>query len=170
MTIPLMILAGCAVVAGAVFGPTGWLEHHLRGMFGFEGLGHSPHEFSWGTPVLGLAVGLAGVALSYLLYATPNPGPARLAATFRPLHQASLNKFYVDEIYQWTVMKILWVSAAALRFLDIEFVERTIVGIATAPRAIGRNALAVYQNGLIQFYAAASAVSVAILLLLLLFS
>jgi len=67
-------------------------------------------------------------------------------------------------------MKLLWVSAAVLRFLDVEFVERAIVGIATAPRAIGRNALAVYQNGLIQFYAAATAASVAILLWLLLFS
>jgi len=170
MTIPLMILAGCAVLAGVVFGPTGWIEHHLQRMFGFEGLGHAEHQFGWGTPVLGLVVGLAGIGLSYLLYGEPNPAPARIAAAVRPLYLASLNKFYVDEIYQWTVMKLLWVSAAVLRFLDVEFVERAIVGIATAPRAIGRNALAVYQNGLIQFYAAATAASVAILLWLLLFS
>ncbi len=170
MTWPLMILAGCAVVVGFLFGSTGWLEHHLQGMYGFEGLGHAPHAFGWGTPILGMVAGLAGIGLAYLLYGEPSPAPARLAATFRPLYVASLNKFYVDEIYQWTVMKVLWVSAAVLRFLDISFVERTIVGIATAPRAIGRNALAVYQNGLIQFYAAATAASVAILLLILLFS
>ncbi len=42
-----------------------------------------------------------------------------------------------------------------------------MIGVAWIPRLIGRRVLATYQNGLIQFYAAVSAASVAVLLLIL---
>ena len=43
MTIPLMVLAGCAVLVGLLFGPTTWFEHHLEQTLGFEALGHAEH-------------------------------------------------------------------------------------------------------------------------------
>ena len=41
--------------------------------------------------------------------------------------------------------------------------------IAKLPRMVAKDVLAQYQNGLLQFYAAASAIGVAVLLLILLF-
>ena len=49
--------------------------------------------------------GLAGIALAYSLYAQPSPVPGRLASQLRPLYEASLHKFYVDEVYDWVVVK-----------------------------------------------------------------
>ena len=46
-------------------------------------------------------------------------------------------------------------------------VDRLVVGHRLVPRLVGRDTLAPFQNGLIQFYAAASALGVAVLLLLL---
>ena len=43
-----------------------------------------------------------------------------------------------------------------------------MVGVAKLPRLFGRGVLAPYQNGLIQFYAAVSALSVAVLVSLIL--
>jgi hypothetical protein len=52
--------------------------------------------------------------------------------------------------------------------LDDHVVDRVVEGVAGLPSLIGRDWLASYQNGLIQFYAAGAAVSVAALLLILL--
>ena len=47
-------------------------------------------------------------------------------------------------------------------FLDTYLVDWLVTRVALVPRSIARARLAVYQNGLIQFYAAASAMSVAL--------
>jgi NADH-quinone oxidoreductase subunit L len=52
--------------------------------------------------------------------------------------------------------------------VDTYVVDRLVTGVALVPRAFARARLSLYQNGLIQFYAAASAMSVAVLLLILL--
>lgn len=170
MTFPLMILAGCAVLVGILFGPTGFFEGHLEHTLGFEGLPEGHHAFSWATAIISTIAGLAGIALAYTLYAVPSPIPSRIAASIRPLYRASLDKFYVDELYHLTVMKLVQGLAAASRVFDVVVIDRLVEGVARTPRLAARDVLSKYQNGLIQFYAAASALSVAVLLLVLLFS
>jgi NADH-quinone oxidoreductase subunit L len=169
MTFPLIALAACAALAGVVFGTTGWFESHLEGTLGFERLVEAHHVFGLATPILSTIVAVAGVALAYVMYAEPSPWPARVASSVRPLYRASVNKFYVDEIYHWTVMKALLGLAVASKILDVELVDRLVVGIARMPGRLGRDVLAGYQNGLLQFYAAVSALSVVVLLVILLF-
>jgi NADH-quinone oxidoreductase subunit L len=86
----------------------------------------------------------------------------------RPLYEASLNKFYVDELYDWLVVKTTRVAAVLSEFLDIYLVDQLVTSIARLPGKLSRSLLAGYQNGLIQFYAAASALAVAVLLLIML--
>jgi len=169
MTYPLIALAVCAALAGLVFGATGWFESHLEGTLGFEHLAHGEHAFSWATAIISTIAAASGIGLAYKLYAEPSPIPARIASSIRPLYQASLNKFYIDELYHWTVMKVVTTAAAISRLFDVEVVDRLVVGIAKVPAMLGRDALARYQNGLIQFYAAVSALSVVVLLVILLF-
>ena len=52
--------------------------------------------------------------------------------------------------------------------LGLPFEDGLVQGIAKLPKLFGREVLAPYQNGLIQFYVAVSALGVAILFLLLL--
>jgi NADH-quinone oxidoreductase subunit L len=176
MTIPLLALAGFTVligliglVAGPFFGgTTAWFAGHLHETLGFEGLGHEEHGFSWLTAILGTLAGLGGLGLSYRMYAEPSPLPGQLADRFRPLYEASLHKFYVDEIYEWVVVRPIRALAFVCEFLDDYLVDRLVLGVARFPRFIGRERLASFQNGLIQFYAAISALSVAVLLFFLL--
>jgi NADH-quinone oxidoreductase subunit L len=176
MTFPLIALAGCTVliglvclVAGPFFGgATEWFAAHLHKTLAFESLGHEEHAFSWMTAVIGTLVGVLGIGLSYVMYAQPSPIPGRLTDRLRPLYQASLDKFYIDEVYQWAVVRPTRALAVVCEFLDDYVVDRLVTGVAFIPRAIGRQRLAPLQNGLIQFYAAVSAVSVAALLLILL--
>jgi NADH-quinone oxidoreductase subunit L len=175
MTYPLVALAGCTVliglvclVAGPFSGTSEWFAHHLHATLGFESLGREAHHFDWGTAALGTLAGLLGIGLSYFLYAEPGPAPARLVERLRPLYEASLHKFYVDEVYEWVVVRPTRALAVVCDFLDAYLVDRLVIGVAMLPRWFGRTMLARYQNGLIQFYAGAGALSVAVLLLIFL--
>jgi NADH-quinone oxidoreductase subunit L len=174
MTIPLLALAGCTILIGLFClligpffgGPTEWFAGHLEKTLGFEALGHADHAFSWMTAILGTLVGVAGIGLSYYLYGQ-GKAAIPLGPRIRPLYEASLNKFYVDEIYQGLIVKPLRGLAIVCEFLDIYLVDGLVTGVASLPRWIGRRWLSGYQNGLIQFYAAVSAASVALLLVVL---
>ncbi len=168
MTYPLLVLAACAVLAGVFFGPTHLFEHHLHKTLGWELLGHGEHGFDLATALVSTVAGLLGIGLAYRFYAVESPLPGRLATRFRLLYEASLNKFYVDEAYDWAVVKITMALAIVCEFLDVYLVDQLVIGIAKLPRKLGKNLLAGYQNGLIQFYAAVSALGVAVLLFILL--
>jgi NADH-quinone oxidoreductase subunit L len=173
MTYPLIALAGCTgliglicLVAGPFAGTTEWFAHHLHSTFGFESLGHFEHHFDWATAILGTLAALGGLALSYVLYGRDNVSIA-LPARLRPLYEASLSKFYVDEIYEWFIARPTRAFAIVCDFVDTYFVDASARGIAKLPRGVGRAVLARHQNGLIQFYAGASVLCVAVLLLVL---
>jgi NADH-quinone oxidoreductase subunit L len=174
MTYPLRALAGCTVligliclVAGPFAGTTEWFAHHLHATLGFDSLDHEVHHFDWATAALGTIAGLAGIGLAYFLFGTADV-PLRLEARFKAVYEASAHKFYVDEVYDWVVVRPTRALAVVCGFLDDYLVDRLVTAVAMVPPWLGRNVLARYQNGLIQFYAAASALSVAVLLLILL--
>jgi len=169
MTIPLLVLAVCAGFVGIIFGPTGLFAGHLERTPGFGDLGHSDHGFDWVTAFVGTLVGLVGLALSWWMYAKPSDVPARLAERLRPLYEASYRKFGIDTLYDWVVVSPTRGLAIVCKYLDIYLVDNLIVrGAAWLPRYVARDWLAPFQNGLIQFYAAVAALSVALLLLALL--
>ncbi|WP_422926396.1 NADH-quinone oxidoreductase subunit L [Singulisphaera sp. PoT] len=171
MTIPLMVLAVCAALVGIAFGPlTGLFEHHLDKSLGFEHLPHfEHHSYDWATAIVGTLVGVIGLVASYLLYGNPSPVPAKLARALKPLYLASYNKFWVDELYVVLFVKPVRILGSVLAFLDRFLVHGALVrGTAWIPRLVGRDLLAPLQNGLVQFYAAVTALGLAGLLWIIL--
>jgi NADH-quinone oxidoreductase subunit L len=171
MTIPLIILALGALIVGLAFGPTGLFEKHLHHTFGFERLtAVAHHAAGWSTPIIGLLAGLLGLGLSYALYAAPSPVPGQITARLGRLYRASLNKFYVDEFYEALVVRTTLGAAKVVEFLDTYLVDGLVQFTAWVPRLVGRELLGPFQNGLVQFYAAVTALGVAGLLWVLLLS
>ncbi|WP_435018960.1 NADH-quinone oxidoreductase subunit L [Tundrisphaera sp. TA3] len=172
MAIPLMILAVCAALVGLVFGAQtfGWFEHHLELTHGLEAVeGHHMPGFDWSVATVGTLVGVIGIALSYAMYGTRSALPAKLASGLRPLYLASLHKFFIDEIYTRIVILPTRVLAFTAELLDKTLVDGLVQMFAWVPRIVGRNLLGPVQNGLIQWYAVVTALSVSLLLLAMLF-
>ena len=180
MTVPLMILAVCAVLVGLVFGASGLFERHLEKTFAFEDLiprsihraeaAHAgpAHAPAGATPYVGVLAGVLGIGLAYVLYASPSPIPGRVASTFGRAYRASLNKFYVDEMYGALILKPLAWTTTITQFLDDYVVRGLVLAVSWVPRIIGRYMLAPFQNGLVQFYAGVTAAGVVLLLWILL--
>ena len=171
MTIPLVVLAACSLVVGALFGPlTGLFEHHVIGGTRLFDTLQPIHEHSVDYFTMGVSTvaGLLGLGLAWMLYGEPSPVPAQLARAFGPLYRASLNKFGVDELYSGLIVGPTWLLAQVSKFFDVYVVDGLVRLTAWIPRFVGGDLLAPFQNGLIQFYAAVTALSVACLLVILL--
>jgi NADH-quinone oxidoreductase subunit L len=171
MTVPLMILAVCALLVGLIFGPTKLFEHHLQQTPGLHAPeGEAEHAFDWMTAGVGTLAGVLGLGLAAIIYLKPVPAEKRLAGSRNPLYLASLHKFYVDELY---VRVIVWPTrflALTAEFLDKFLIDTVIIGtISSTPRVFGRYILGRAQNGLIQNYAWWTSLGVGVVLLLLIF-
>jgi proton-translocating NADH-quinone oxidoreductase chain L len=166
MWVPLVILAVCAALVGVIFAEptTGWFAHHVEHTPGLAMPKDFHHSFDMGTAAIGTLAALLGLGLSYFFYALRSPIPARLATKFRPLYLASLNKFYIDELYDRIIILPTIILSKTAEFIDVVVVENLVQLAAWIPRAFGRYALGPFQNGLIQFYAGATALGVAVLL------
>ena len=177
MTVPLIILAGCALLVGLVFGgTTGLFEHHVHQTIQLHSAdepwteGHETgHEFDWTTATVGTLAAVAGLVLSFAFYGRPSPVPARLAASLGPLYRASLNKFYVDEAYNAAIVWPTRLLGLTAEFLDKFLVDGIVQGVSWVPRLVGKKLLGPIQNGLIQYYAAVTALSIGIFLLAILY-
>ena len=174
MTVPLLILAACATLVGVLFGPIGWFEHHLE----LTAQLHAKADqvvapgFDWLTATLGTVVGLVGLSLSYVFYANDarvSPVPGRMAESLRPLYRASMARFGVDELYNTVLVWPTRMLGNVADFLDKFLVDGLVQFVAYVPQSLGKHVFARIQNGLVQYYAAVTALSVTVLLLALMF-
>jgi len=166
MTLPLIILA-----VGSIF--TGWLgapeylwgsrwDHWLEPLFG-----PTAHHGSVGTEVIvtlvTVAVVAAGIYLAYEKYGKAGATIAEPAAG-NWLQQLSLNKFYVDEFYDWVLVRpFTKISSFFAHFVDPWVIDGAVNGVAAAARGASTIWRAI-QTGNVQHYAAMFLVGVLALL------
>ena len=134
------------LVAGPFWGTTEWFAHHLHATLGFESMGKVEHHFDWATAITGTLAAVAGRCQLQALRpsscrAGSPPGQPLYEPMFnrlfaggtKPLYEASLNKFYVDEIYEWAVARPTRAVAILCDFFDAYFVDRLISGLPSFP-------------------------------------
>jgi len=176
MTVPLVILAACALVVGALFELT-----HLFGDF----LEQTPslasasaesdqvpaETLSHTTVALtSTLVALAGLALAALLYLGPREQLVRRLSDVMDrlgLYRLSRNKFFLDEIYYGLVVAPLKGLARLCCLVDRTLIDGLVNLCGRVPLWDGAM-LRPLQNGMTQFYALGMILSVLVLIAVLL--
>ena len=136
---PLRILALGALLIGYVGLPRmgtwdkNWFGHFLEPVvadIGHHGTAHHASVFQE-LVLMGLSVAVAGagIYLAWRFYGGTQALSAgeRFAARFPALHQVLLNKYYVDEFYDATVVQGTWSTARRLFRFDASFIDGFIV-------------------------------------------
>ncbi|MGH7232246.1 MAG: NADH-quinone oxidoreductase subunit L [Nitrospiraceae bacterium] len=100
MTVPLVILAGLSIGAGYL-GIPGFLDPVFSGADD----GHHGGPAAIGIMIAATLLGLAGIAVAYVFFVASPHLPDQLARRWQHLYQLSLNKWYVDEAYDQTVVR-----------------------------------------------------------------
>jgi NADH-quinone oxidoreductase subunit L len=161
MTVPLMVLSAGAVVAGFSQELTGWLGNFLGKSFSVTMAARVtkdasvpvPTGIDWSMFTMSGSAALAGFGLAYLFYVARPGLPAKIARGAGDLYQLSLNKFYLDELYNAFIVRPLTALAVVASWVE-SLVDGLVLVVASLPRALGA-LLRPVQNGLVQFYALA---------------
>jgi NADH-quinone oxidoreductase subunit L len=144
MTLPLQVLAVLSAVGGLLIGFPGVL-FHLEGwsfidrfmapvVLQAHGDGHHEHAVSlgleWLLVGLSVAVALAGIAVAYRFYRIDRSWsrPHYLASRFAFVYRLLLNKYWVDELYDATVVNGTIKLAEVLWEVDARVVDGAVNG------------------------------------------
>ncbi|MEW6720715.1 MAG: NADH-quinone oxidoreductase subunit L [Thermodesulfobacteriota bacterium] len=156
MTVPLMILAllsvtggwiGIPAVLGGAVGVPNLFEHWLAPVFhggapaAAHGAGEAAHHsaaLEIGLMALSVGIALGGIALAYRLYRARPEKPAEIARRWPVLYDAVRNKYYVDEIYEWAVVRRVVAGAEWLwSAFDAHFIDGIVNGLGNLVRDAG---------------------------------
>jgi NADH-quinone oxidoreductase subunit L len=134
MTIPLIVLAACAILFSVVLTPAWpWLESYLTG--------HVPHFDARLLIQLMIVVSLvlvgAGIAAGVWFYREAgdvDPLQQKQPALFRFLE----NKMWIDEIYDRTIIAISRLAARVSDWMDRNFWDGLVRGVGAVGQLFGR--------------------------------
>jgi NADH-quinone oxidoreductase subunit L len=167
MTIPLMVLAFFSIVSGWVSWPKAWhgseaFDRYLDPVFSpaTETLRNlSPEHVSDLSPgtLMGLSILAAalGIAIALWWYLKSTDIPRLVAERYADLYQILTHKYYVDEFYDWLIVRPLCVISDKFlwRIVDAGAIDNVMVnGTAESTAGIG-DVLRRIQSGNIPSYA-----------------
>ncbi|MGH9339707.1 MAG: NADH-quinone oxidoreductase subunit L [Acidobacteriota bacterium] len=165
--IPLILLAVFSIFAGYLGLPAylganrleAFLEPSFQHKYEAEVLhADGPHGHATSTEIIltfaALLVVLVGIFLAWKAYVQNRDLPRRLAARFSGLYHVLLNKFYVDELYDKTLVhptrdgarSVLW------RAVDVNVIDRIVNGTASTMQSWS-DIVRRIQSGYVRSYA-----------------
>ncbi len=167
MTVPLIILAGGAMLSGVLF--AGYFVGHdyaefWRGALTLAGenVMEAAHHVPGWVKLMPLIMSASGFVLSWLCYVKAPDVPGRIARMHAPIYQFLLNKWYFDEIYDFLFVRpakalgrFLWKKGdgATIDGLGPDGVSAAVANLAARARRL--------QSGYVYHYAFAMLIGVA---------
>ena len=133
MTVPLMILAGLAVVGGFLGFPPehGWFHGFLHDVA--TPMGAEPHAVDMNTllSLMGVAVAIAlgGWGLAHYMYSTRPQMANEWAEKSPQVYTTLLNKYYVDEFYDRVIVEPFKKLGMLWDWFDQHIIDRFVNGI-----------------------------------------
>ena len=146
MTIPLIILAVLSIAAGYL-----GISHFLNPVFG-ESEGHHGAA-SLVIMAVATILGLVGIGAAYVTYVQSPWLADRLADQWRQVYRLSLNKWFVDEAYDRTIVQPTFRMADRMwAQIDVGMIDGAVNGVARAV-AWWSWVMRLFQSGQTQHYA-----------------
>jgi NADH-quinone oxidoreductase subunit L len=170
MELTLFVLAGLAIVGGAlnlphVFTHTdGFLDRFLAPLVGTKVLSMTAAaEYLF--MAKSVVIAIAGIALGYVLYGKGVPTKAAESVVESgPLHGILYNKWFVDELYQNTIIRFTrFLGSLAAMVIDPWIIDGILVKLSSGVVTASGRILRKPQTGNVQSYAAMFVVAVAII-------
>ena len=167
MTAPLLVLAALAVVSGAVaFDGVGELLGFAGGI-GYVVFTEAGHAFAFHPDIAATATvsALLAVAAGLVYWRGTAERAARARAWAPEIHRLLVNRYYLDELYQAAIDRLVLGAAGVVSWVDDRIVNRT--GVDGGAQGIGYAGLRLkfLQTGRIPNYALAMALGIVTLAL-----
>ena len=162
MSLPLVLLAVLSVLGGLLnwpkaLGGSALFEHWLEPMWpGLHKAGvHAfSHALEYGLMALSVAVAATAIVVVFFLYRSHTDKIKALAENMPLLYEASLNKYWVDEIYKALIIEPLkrLSDKVLFRFVDVGIVDGAVNGVGSVTK-LWAELWKRMQSGQVQTYA-----------------
>jgi NADH-quinone oxidoreductase subunit L len=164
MVLPLAVLAVLALTAG-LLAPAWTSDYQGFGAWLFH---DEPHAYKVNVMVMALSVALAvgGFALGWALYVKGSLSPDRIRRQMSGLHTLTVNKFYIDELYQWGIDRVVLVFANFMAIFDRIVVNDTGVNGTGRSVLLSGLRLRYIETGKVYNYALGMGVGVVVIALI----
>jgi NADH-quinone oxidoreductase subunit L len=148
MTVPLIILAVFATVAGFVNVPG------LTSGFSSYIYFRHPHplEFRPELAFLSLSAALAGILVAWLYYGKRQYSADELVAKYPAIYHVLLNKYYFDELYFWVIRNVQDVAAIVCNWFEEWIIITTFVNGTSRMTRWAGGVLRLTQTGQLATY------------------
>ena len=181
MTLPLVLLAALAAGTGLLAVGGWWPGFEGLGGWLFHDEPH-PYKVNAGVMAASVALAVVGFGAGWAMWGSGteapaesrrqrraarqagepvydrHPIPARLQAQFSVLHTLVVNKFYVDEVYQWVIDRVALAVANFMALFDRVVVNDTGVNGTGRSVMLSGLALKLLQTGKVYNYALGMAI------------
>ncbi|MHB8231289.1 MAG: NADH-quinone oxidoreductase subunit L [bacterium] len=169
MTIPMIILASAAAIIGFAGMPPfndslfySFLHVDFKNAHNFAPFVNNVPWYI--LSLISVLAGLLGIYIAYLLYIKKAVDPEKIKSIFKPVYELSYNKVYIDEIYNFIIVKPLLAFAGFLwKVIDVKVIDGAVNGTASAFALFSDKAKKI-QNGMLMSYILTLSVGVAALL------
>ena len=162
MALPLVILAVLSVVGGFLnwpkaLGGSALFEHWLEPMWPtvHEAGAHAfSHALEYGLMALSVGIALTAIVVVIFLYRSHTDKIKAFAEHMHLFYEASLNKYWVDEIYKALIIDPLKLLSdkVLFRFVDVGIVDGAVNGVGSVTR-LWAELWKRMQSGQVQTYA-----------------
>jgi NADH-quinone oxidoreductase subunit L len=161
ITVPLMLLAFFALTVGFI--AFGWSGGY-RG-FGDFLAGEGRFHFKPWLTAIALVLALGGVAIGWLTYIRGSISHQRVAQRYSTLHRVLVNKYYVDDIYQRVIVRVVLTLGGIVAWFDRVVVNDAGVNGSALSVMLSALRLRYVQTGRMYNYGLAMALGVVALAL-----
>jgi NADH-quinone oxidoreductase subunit L len=168
MTVPLVVLAVLSVIGGWIGIPKAlsfgadingfgkWLAP-MFGAHGGEGAGehggaHAGAAVELGFMALAVGIALVGIWVATVVYRRREDLAGRLASAFGPAYRLVRNLYWVDELYDFLLIRPFYALCRAARTFDVWIVDGAVNAAGVAADIAGQ-IVKLFQTGYVRNYA-----------------
>ncbi|HEY4716879.1 MAG TPA: NADH-quinone oxidoreductase subunit L [bacterium] len=129
MTIPLAVLAFFSVVGGLL---ALTMHHFIEPVASYKAVSAVSEHSEWIMVVVSIVAAATGISVAFFFYVARPGVSAGLANRTSGIYRVLLNKYYVDEIYNFLFVRMLLILNSILAKFDIKIID----GIVNASSAL----------------------------------
>jgi NADH-quinone oxidoreductase subunit L len=123
----------------------------------------------WDLAAISVGGAALGIIIAFYLYYIKPSAPAKLAKDIEPVYKGSLNKWYVDELYDYIFVQPFSYLCNAAATFDQKVIDGAVNGVASVIKDTALT-LQTAQTGVIRSYATLMAIGAAIIVALIVLS
>jgi NADH-quinone oxidoreductase subunit L len=119
----------------------------------FAGEHQEAFHLNKGIAIGSIALAISGFILAWLAYIQGSLKTEPIIRRFSGVHRVLINKYYVDEVYQWLIDKVVLVTGRFVAFFDRAIINDVGVNGTGAIATTTGRLMRYVQNGKLYTYA-----------------